>query len=73
MDWTKLREDRCPRCASPLHRRGMLDSVRMCSDSHCLFKISIEKFETIVLNLRKSRMPVYDPDKNLSELNNLEL
>lgn len=74
--WDLLIEDKCPRCETRLHEAGMLDAVRMCSNPHCLFKISIEKFDALVAKIgrKRSREALkYDPDDNLSELNNLQL
>lgn len=76
LNWDMLIEDRCPRCGLRLCERGMLDSVRMCSGTHCLFKINVEKFDEIVAKTgrRRSRESLkYDPDQNLSDWNNLEL
>lgn len=71
MDWNKLKEERCPRCGQKLHPAGMLDSHRHCSGSHCLFKIEMSKFDSIVANVRRKETRDYDPDENLSALNNL--
>lgn len=71
MNWSALADDRCPRCNAPLHVPGLLDSHRHCTDSHCLFKIDIKKAEKIAADTRKKRARDYDPDENLSALNNL--
>lgn len=75
MDWNKLVENRCPRCGAMLHQKGMLDVVRMCTDSHCLFKINVDRFDEIVSNIvskrRRADTQNYNPDQNLSDLNNL--
>lgn len=74
MNWSALIQERCPRCNHHLLEAGMLDTVRMCGDPHCLFKIGIDKFNKIVADevKRSGRRPTgYDPDENLSALNNL--
>ena len=74
MKWSALVEEKCPRCNAKLHSSSPLDRIRACSDSHCLFKINIDKFESIVESevKRQNRRPFkYDPDENMSSLNNL--
>lgn len=71
MNWAALADDKCPRCNAPLLERGMLDTIRQCSDSHCLFKINIDKADKIAADTRRKAARDYDPDENLSVLNNL--
>lgn len=71
MNWSALANEKCPRCNAPLLERGMLDSHRFCSDSHCLFKIDVDKADKIAADTRRKQVRDYDPDENLSALNNL--
>lgn len=71
MNWSALADDKCPRCGAQLLEEGLLDTHRHCSDSHCLFKIEIKKAEKIAADTRRRRTRDYDPDENLSALNNL--
>lgn len=73
MIWDNLADEKCPRCGCTLEPSGMLDSHRLCSDSHCLFKINMEKFEEIVSKTKERNIDNFNPDENLSDLNNLEL
>ncbi len=72
MNWSAIKDDRCPRCNEKFHEpTGMLDSHRYCSGSHCLFKIGIDKFNKIKGDELKRHRDTYDPDENLSALNNM--
>lgn len=71
MDWNQLAKDKCPRCNARLLGSGILDTIKICSDSHCLFKIDMDKFNKIVADIRKREIRNYNPDENLSALNNL--
>lgn len=71
MNWDKLADDRCPRCGAKLESHGMLADFVSCTDSHCLFKINQDKFATLKAKMRTRRDANYDPDENLSALNNL--
>ena len=75
MEWSNLKEEKCPRCGVKLLESGLLDTHRICSGSHCLFRISIEKFDKIINDVQTRTIrqyhPNYNPEPNLQELNNL--
>lgn len=71
MNWDNLIDNRCPRCSAKLESHGMLADFRTCTDSHCLYKISEDKFINLSNKMRTKREANYDPDENLSALNNL--
>lgn len=73
MDWSKLKEGKCPKCGSKLNPVGLLESEYTCAEPFCTFRISEARFNEIVGSMYKKKAPAYDPDRNLSELNNLEL
>jgi len=71
MKWSNLGDNRCPKCYSRLTEDGLLAEALECPDSHCGFKISQFKFIEITTRVRRKRADSFDPDRNLSELNNL--
>lgn len=71
MNWENLGDCRCPRCSAKLETHGMLGDFYSCTDKHCLFKIGAEKFAEMSGRIRTRREASYDPDENLSALNNL--
>jgi len=73
MDWSKIAQDRCPRCTEKFHEGGMLDEYKYCSGSHCLFKINIDKYNKIKSDEVRRDYRNYNPEPNLEALNNLEL
>jgi hypothetical protein len=75
MIWSRLKENRCPRpdCGKLLETHGMLSDDTTCSNPHCLFKIGTVKLESMVTAMRRKEMREYNPEENLSDLNNLEL
>lgn len=46
LDWTKLKDKRCPQCGSELREVGALDSSLACD--HCGFCCGIDRAEEIV-------------------------
>ena len=71
MKWDNLGDNRCPKCYSSLIGKELLDEALECPDQECGFKISQLKFIEITTRIRRRRADSFDPDKNLSELNNL--
>ena len=71
MNWDNLADHRCPRCGSKLESHGMLADFLTCTDPHCLYKINQEKFAELSRKMKSRRDAMYDPDANLSALNNL--
>jgi DNA-directed RNA polymerase subunit RPC12/RpoP len=69
MDWSNLKEHRCPKCGSPLKSEGMLSDKYLCI--HCDFQIGSTKYDKIVATSRDRAVKNYNPDDNLSALNNL--
>lgn len=68
MNWSNLREHKCPQC-NKIFSSGALDLYIYCD---CGFTISLERFEEIVMSqISKDnpRKPVFVD--NQSELNNL--
>lgn len=73
MNWPALLQYQCPKCGSKLNSEGLLDTKLFCSAPFCDFKIGEAKMNEILKNLSKKNGRNYDPDKNLSELNNMDL
>lgn len=71
MEWINLKEHRCPRCSSKLETHGTLSDKHTCTNDHCLFEISDKRFNEIASNQSKKEVRYYNPDQNLSDLNNL--
>ena len=71
MNWDNLADNRCPRCGCKMESHGMLSEFRTCTDPHCLYKIREDKFAELSGKMRTRRESNYDPDANLSALNNL--
>lgn len=70
MDWSNLKENKCPKCRADLIIRGFFDGLYFCKNEMCDFKISPTKFDQIVS--KPSKVRVRDTsEENLSELNNL--
>lgn len=75
MNWEKLKEQRCPRSGHKLESGTPFIDEFKCSDPHCMFKISEERFGEIVSSLYKKedKKYVYNAEQNLEDLNNLVL
>lgn len=71
MNWDNLADHRCPRCGQKLESHGMLADFLSCTASHCLYKINQDKFAELSGKMKARREASYDPDANLSALNNL--
>lgn len=73
MIWSRLKQNRCPidDCGKSLQEVGMLSDFTFCSDALCLFKIDTKKLDKMVVNMRRKEVNNFDPDENLSALNNL--
>lgn len=69
MKWQNLKSYLCPKCSSALEDTG---SEHHCSN--CEFRIGKAKFDQIVNDKFKGKREIgsQDPEKNLSELNNME-
>jgi len=68
MKWLRLKNMKCPRCNEVLERFKEGGGY-VCK---CGFSISNEKFNGIINKIyKKGGKGIYDPDKNLSNLNNL--
>jgi len=71
MKWDNLGDGRCPKCYSKLIEDGLLAESLGCPDLDCGFKIGQVKFIEITSRVRRKRSLSFDPDENLSGLNNL--
>ena len=72
MIWSNLKENLCPKCSSHLEADGMLATEHTCSNHNCSFRIGDSKFTQIVNSqYRPQQRTTFDPDANLSELNNM--
>ena len=73
MNWSNLKDGYCPRpgCCGKVRLEGMLDTVMVCDDQNCGFSINEMKFNKIVGSTFKKKAKEFDPDANLSALNNL--
>jgi ssDNA-binding Zn-finger/Zn-ribbon topoisomerase 1 len=68
MDWSNLKQNRCPACGSEL-KAGILDPFYNCSNvGICEYKISEKRFDEIIGGMYKVKEKVED---NSEELNNL--
>lgn len=71
MNWSNLKKHLCAKCGAELKSLGMLADKYMCSNKVCDFSISAAKYDKIVATERRKETIAYDPDENLSALNNL--
>ena len=73
MNWQNLKDGYCPRpdCGGKVKAEGMIDTVMVCNEQNCGFSISEAKFNQIVGSTFKKQAREFDPDANLSALNNL--
>ena len=71
MNWNNLKSAKCPQCGFNL-THSTFDMVYKCMNDACKpdFKISNEKFESIVNSLYKPQKRRTE-DENLADLNNL--
>jgi len=53
MKWNFLKNNRCPKCNSPLEN---LQAFHKCSSKMCSFSCSKEKFDEIINNLYKRKI-----------------
>ena len=67
MNWKNLKNNKCPKCSSPLKDIG---HYYACSLNGCIFSINKPKFEQLVNDLYKPKK-YKSIDDNLAELNNL--
>jgi len=75
MNWERLKEVKCPRCGNKLESGTPYVEEFRCSDSHCFFKIHERRFEELVSTMHKRNdyKTFREVDRNLEDLNNLEL
>lgn len=74
MDWSKLKENKCPKCGSPLQADGLLTSFYACKNDLCSFNISSRRFDEIIKNMcspKPRRCITFEA--NMGDLNNFGL
>ena len=74
MNWNNLKSNKCPQCGTYLTKAPYITNTQS-SCGNCSFKISGEKFNSIVskmyLNQKSIDLRKNDIDSNLEALNNL--
>lgn len=69
MIWSRLKENRCPKCRLPLILRA---GIHACTGQKCDFAIREAKFDELIQSLYTKKPISYrSEEQNLSDLNNL--
>ena len=59
MEWTNLKENKCPKCEEYLE--GPIDGMYFCSDIECNFKIREERLEELLEEMEE------DPEEGFGD------
>lgn len=69
LEWKNLLRYLCPACDEPLVQEG---GLHYCSERSCTFRVSAGRFNYLVAGMQSKKPRMFeDPNRNLSELNNL--